>query len=63
MRPVHMSTKRRILEIVCVLFGHSWNEYGITTDHTGRLLEEYSKCGTCGLENHFRPKYIRPQTK
>jgi hypothetical protein len=49
-----MSFKNRMKEILCVIFGHDWSEYGSRTHENGRILEEYSKCQCCGLENHDR---------
>lgn len=54
MATVEMKTINRLKEIICVIFGHNWDEYGSTTHANGRILEEYSKCGCCGLENHDR---------
>lgn len=43
----------RLKELLCVLFGHEWNNYGICKclKH-GYAYDEYNKCARCGLENH-----------
>lgn len=58
MNVVKMKFGNRAREIICVLFGHSWNENGSVTHKNGRVLEEYSKCSCCGLENHNRQGYL-----
>lgn len=48
----------RFKELLCVLQGHTWDEYGATTREDGLILEEYNKCSLCGLENHNRDGYL-----
>jgi len=55
---VEMTLGDRLREVVCVIFGHSWTSYGSTKDFNGRILEEYSECGYCGLENHDRSGHL-----
>lgn len=50
--------RRRRAELYCVLFGHSWHSYGCTRAADGAMLEEYSTCERCGLENHDRSGYL-----
>ena len=48
-------TLSRWEELMCVLFGHSFNESGNSTDtETGIVTEEYIKCSDCGIELHDR---------
>ena len=56
---VPMTITNRLKEIICVVFGHEWNAYGRTESDDGRILEEYSECARCGLENHDRSGYLR----
>lgn len=49
--------RRRLAELVCVLFGHEWNIHGSTSDERGFILEEYDECTRCRLENHDRAGY------
>ena len=58
MKTVPMTFGNRLKEIICVIFGHSWNEYGSNTHDNGRILEEYSRCDNCGLENHDRSGHL-----
>ena len=43
----------RFKELLCVLFGHRWNEHGSNkcTEHN-QIFDEYNVCARCGLENH-----------
>ena len=59
MRAVKMTAANRFKEVLCVVFGHEWNSYGVIRDDDGRILEEHSECGRCGLENHDRSGYLR----
>lgn len=53
---IPFSLRRRLLEAVCVLFGHNWRGYGCT-EQSDFMLEEYSECARCRLENHDRSGY------
>ena len=39
-------------ELLCILFGHNWYEYGSTTNNHNTIMEEYNTCERCGLRNH-----------
>ena len=59
MKNISHPTRRR-LELLCVIFGHDWNEYGSETEIVSGLaafpktfiVEEYNKCSRCLLEKH-----------
>ncbi len=57
MKKIEMNLKHRLCEIFCVIFGHSWDEYGSIKGENGVVLEEHSKCSCCNLENHDRSGY------
>jgi hypothetical protein len=48
----------KLNELICVLFGHRWEEHGITTCHEHHeTYNEYNICTRCSLENHEESKY------
>ena len=58
MKKIPMTINSRLKEMVCVVLGHDWTEYGRITDEEGQTLEEYSVCNRCKLENHDRQGYL-----
>ena len=50
----------RLNELICVLFGHSWNEYGSKKNSDGLILKEHNRCDYCHLENHDRSGWLHP---
>lgn len=50
--------RRRLAELLCVLFGHDWTGYGSVEDDTGFILEEHNDCGRCGLRNYDGSGYV-----
>jgi hypothetical protein len=52
---IGMTPKNQLRELWCVIFGHSWNTYGIVTaGDDNHPIEEYNVCSVCHLENHKR---------
>ena len=45
-------------ELLCIIFGHSFLEYG-SKKREGNILEEYVVCDDCGVELHDRSGYLK----
>jgi len=60
MQKIKFSLKRRLAEIACVVFGHSWDTYEeARSEECDYPLEQSNTCSTCGLVNRDVSGYIR----
>jgi len=50
----------KIKELLCVLFGHNWDEYGEKKclKHN-TVYDKHNTCSRCGLEKHTKPNYCQ----
>jgi len=39
-------------ELICVLFGHEWNEHWASVDEDNFVYEEAYRCSRCKLVDH-----------
>lgn len=52
--------KRKLAEVMCVLFGHDFSSYEEISSHECNYpLERSNECGRCGLVNRDQSGYIR----
>ena len=49
---------KRFSELLCVIFGHSWDETGSSEcQKHGTKYNEYAVCSSCGVVEHRGPTY------